>query len=108
MALSGAAGGGGGDSRIYTRSHVRMLAPWTVKHTHKLTVTDRFGPTVGWKLSKPSAIKSSWGVRQVKRIKFAAALAPRGAPWRTGAALALRGAGDASRRYGKLCQRREA
>ncbi len=73
-----------------------------------LTVTDRFGPTVGWKQLKASAIKkSSWGDRQVERIKVAAALASRGAPLRPGAALASRGAGDALRGAGKLCERCE-
>jgi hypothetical protein len=40
-----------------------------------LTVTDRFGPTVGSKLLKPSGIKrTSWGDRQVDRIKMRAEL----------------------------------
>ncbi len=73
-----------------------------------LTVTDRFGPTVGSKLLKPSGNKTtSWGDRQVDRIKLAAAFMSRGAPWCPGAALASRGAGDALRGAGKLCERRE-
>ncbi len=73
-----------------------------------MTVADHFGPTVGRKLLKPSAInKILWGDRQVESIRFAAALASRGAPWRLGAALASRGAGDALRKAGKLCERRE-
>jgi hypothetical protein len=51
--------------------------------------------------------KTSWGDRQVERIKISAALASRGAPWRPGATLASRGAGDALRGAGKLCERRE-
>ncbi len=43
----------------------------------------------------------------IESSKFAAALASRGAPWRPGAALATRGAGDALRGAGKLCERRE-
>ncbi len=71
-----------------------------------LTVTDRFGPTVGRKLLKPSGNKrTSWGDRQVDRIKLAAAFTSRRAPWRPGAALASRGAGDALRGAGKLCER---
>ncbi len=62
---------------------------------------------MGRKLYKPSGNKiTSWGDRQVERIKFAAALESRGAPWRPGAALASRGAGDALRGAGKLCERR--
>jgi hypothetical protein len=73
-----------------------------------LTVTVRFGPTVGRKLLKPPGNKkSSWGDRQVERIKLAAALTLRGAPWRPGAALVSRGAGDALRGAGRLCERRE-
>jgi hypothetical protein len=65
----------------------------TYKNLHQkylaLTVTDRFRPTVGRKLLKPTGNKNtSWGDRQVEHIKFAAASASRGAPWRPGAALA--------------------
>jgi hypothetical protein len=74
-----------------------------------LTVTVRFGPTeTHRKLLKPLGNKqSSWGDRQFERIKFAAALASRGAPWRPGAAIASRGAGDALRGAGTLCGSRE-
>ncbi len=69
-----------------------------------LTVADCFGPTVGWELLKPSAIKkSSWGDLQVERTKFAAALASRGAPWRRPSVARS----DALLRAGKLCERRE-
>jgi hypothetical protein len=62
-----------------------------------------FGPTVGWTLLKtPAIIASYWGDRQVESIKFAAALASRGAFWLPGAALASLGAGDALRGAGKL------
>jgi hypothetical protein len=48
-----------------------------------LRVTDRFGPTVGRKILKRSGNKkTAWGNRQVEHIKFAAASASRGAPWR--------------------------
>jgi hypothetical protein len=61
------------------------------------------------KLLKPSGIKTtSWGDRQVDRLKFAAAFASRGAPWRPGAAQVSRGAGDALRGAGKLRERRES
>jgi hypothetical protein len=51
-----------------------------------------------------SDLKILKGDRQVESIKFAAALASRGAFWRPGAALALRGAGDALRGAGKLSE----
>jgi hypothetical protein len=58
---------------------------------------------MGSKLLKPSENKTtSWGNRQVDRIKLAAAFTSREAPWRPGAALASRGAGDALRGAGKL------
>jgi hypothetical protein len=43
--------------------------------------------------------------RQVEHIKFAAAFTSCGAPWRPGAALASRVAGDALRGAGTLCER---
>jgi hypothetical protein len=47
-----------------------------------LTVTVRFGPTVGRKLLQPSGnTTTSWGDRQVDRIKLAADFTSRGAPW---------------------------
>jgi hypothetical protein len=62
----------------------------------------------GLETEKSSAIKkSSWGDRQVERINFAVALASRKAFWRSGTVLASRGAGDALRGAGKLCERRE-
>ncbi len=68
-----------------------------------MTVTVRFGPTVGPKLLKPSGNKTtSWGDRQVDRIKLAAAFTSRGAPWLPGASLASCGASDALRGAGKL------
>jgi hypothetical protein len=115
------------------KKRVRMLRfPRFFDTVHLLSLDGDgsfFGPIVGRKLFEPSGNKTtscgrmrcpdrhtplcvanqikSWGDRQVDRIKLAAAFTSRGAPWRPGAALASRGAGDALRGAGKLCERRD-
>ncbi len=83
--------------------------PWNTVEILSLDGDGSFRANRGSKLLKPSGNKrTSWGDRQVDRIKLAAAFTSRGAPWRPGAALASRGAGDALRGVGKLCERRKS